>query len=89
MSLAQPKYELVEWAAQTLQLTHPWDRLWVFIKTPDKIQDAGGNLFLTLEYKCFCQKSNITLAHHLCQDSSHLYLGQCARCQKILWTTHP
>ena len=81
-------YDLVEWVNKSTSFVQPWDRPWTYIKSPTAIEKDGA-LILTLQYRCLCQKANITLCHHLCDNKSHLYLGQCQRCQKILWTTHP
>ena len=81
--MVNPSDTLVDWAAKAdnpAGLNAPRDRPWYQLNAaPDKEVPV-----FTLG--CKCGKEKISLKHHGCDGGSAVYIGQCPRCQVIVWT---
>lgn len=80
MLTAQPPADiLIDWAAQTKIVNHAHDRPWYHTEPP---------LSATEFYQppCRCSAA-VKLLKYPCEDGAgYMYLGQCSRCQTIIWS---
>jgi hypothetical protein len=76
-----PAWPLVCWACDFTNLLAPADRPWFFGSPPPAKPTPHW------EYKCRCGREIITVAQYP-TDSPRwlLWLGQCGRCETIVWT---
>jgi len=79
---ARPPYdELIDWACEYISGLHaPADRPWYLVSPPSRNVP-------TWEYQCHCRRVPVRVQRYQCQGGrGSVYLGQCARCQAIMWT---
>ena len=75
----QPSDAIINWAEETNLVRYAQDRPWYYAQPPIHVKN---------EYKkqCRCRKSAI-LNKYICEDNAgFVYLGQCQRCQAIMWS---
>lgn len=78
----RPPYdELVAWACHAIQHLHkPADRPWYFAAPPPRPSPYW-------EYLCACRRQPVRVMRYDCTDAvGSVYLGQCSRCEAIIWT---
>lgn len=75
-----PADVLVEWAAKIAVVQNAKDRPWYYAQNP-KVACESYNSECN---RCSCP---ITMKRHPCEgNSAYVYMGQCSRCEKILWS---
>jgi hypothetical protein len=76
-----PSYELVRWAcAFADDPQFPADRPWYLAPPPPWDVSSWENL-------CHCGKQPVRVQRYPCDDGVRcVYLGQCSRCQSVIWT---
>jgi len=76
----QPSDALVLWACHfAFGLQMPADRPW-FLAPPPPADVKHW------EYQCHCRRGPVRVRRYLCHNrKDFLYLGQCERCQAIIW----
>jgi hypothetical protein len=83
LRVVEPGLALVEWASKienSTGLKLPFDRPWYQLNaSPTRPVD-------TFKIACKCLKEHINLKKHSCEDESSVYMGQCPRCEIIVWT---
>jgi hypothetical protein len=79
-----PSYELVRWVNENdIGLRHALDRPWFEAPPPDEV--VG-----TWVYLCRCNRAAVEVTGYGREDGEGiLYLGQCPRCETILWSFLP
>jgi len=79
-----PSFVLVDWACASLaQLKAPADRPW--FQAPPPAFDAAS-----WEYQCRCKREPVRVQRYRCAEGQgSVYLGQCRRCQTVIWTYRP
>lgn len=79
-----PSLVLVDWACQSLgHLLYPADRPWY--QAPPPVLDATS-----WEYVCRCRREPVRVQRYRCAEGQgSVYLGQCRRCQTIIWSYRP
>jgi hypothetical protein len=83
LTAKQPSEEIVKWAEETNLVKYPQDRPWYYTNPPISIIN---------EYKkqCRCKKKGMKpaiLNKYICEDDAgFVYVGQCPRCQAIIWS---
>jgi hypothetical protein len=76
-----PFEELVEWACHPACGLHvPADRPWYAAMPPPRDTPYW-------EYRCHCQRLPVRVKRYACVGGKGwIYLGQCKRCQAVVWT---
>lgn len=74
-----PAYVLIDWAEENNIVNNAYDRPWYHADPPTSTVGF-------YQSPCHC-KAMVKLSGHVCDDGNgHVYIGQCKRCQAILWT---
>lgn len=74
-----PSEALIDWAEQIGVVKLAQDRPWFYTEPPEVAWEHH-------EPKCTCKKP-VTMKKFPCEDNNgYVYIGQCGRCEKIIWT---
>lgn len=76
-----PYDELIQWACRSVASLHlPADRPWYWAPPPARNLPHW-------EYQCHCRRLPVRVRRYPCAGGKGwIYLGQCHRCQAIVWT---
>jgi hypothetical protein len=82
--VVNPSDNLVTWASQPTNsnvFKNPKDRPWY------QLNASPSNPVSHFEIPCKCGKQKIKMTGHQCCDPNQsVYIGQCGRCEIIVWT---
>jgi len=73
-----PSDALIDWAEKLSIVKKAKDRPWWYSKPP-------GFAIESFKPLCTCKKQ-VEMRQYPCEDDSYVYIGQCHRCENILWT---
>lgn len=78
--VTSPSNDLVEWTSQNVKLKCPKDRPWY------QLNAAPVQIVNVFPLPCKCGKQKIDMNRYDCDDKASVYIGQCSRCEIIVWT---